>query len=254
MMATVSAGTFHVIHTELVVGILSLAAMSLVLLCVLRLSPKVPFLNLEQKERLAKAFDNTQMVSSTFGLIFIPIAMVSGIIASEGEATTDPILLNKIILSSISIGAWLAFVVARFRHGDSVWETKGMAVAHTANGLFAYFITTLVATLGGKYTRDESLYDLLPFSLGINEAIIAPSWLNIILIFIGIISITMLFLLPKLLEFDEDIINKKIPEVEPPISLSAQQVSNGFEWITWPEGSSDYYYRTEGNNGPWIKR
>ena len=253
-MATVSAGTFHVIHTELVVGILSLAAMSLVLLCVLRLSPKVPFLNLEQKERLAKAFDNTQMVSSTFGLIFIPIAMVSGIIASEGEATTDPILLNKIILSSISIGAWLAFVVARFRHGDSVWETKGMAVAHTANGLFAYFITTLVATLGGKYTRDESLYDLLPFSLGINEAIIAPSWLNIILIFIGIISITMLFLLPKLLEFDEDIINKKIPEVEPPISLSAQQVSNGFEWITWPEGSSDYYYRTEGNNGPWIKR
>ena len=29
-MATVSAGTFHVIHTELVVGILSLAAISLV--------------------------------------------------------------------------------------------------------------------------------------------------------------------------------------------------------------------------------
>ena len=140
-MATVSAGTFHVIHTELVVGILSLAAISLVLLCILRLSPKVPFLNLEQKERLAKAFDNTQMVSSAFGLIFIPIAMVSGIIASEGEATTDPILLNKIILSSISIGAWLAFVVARFRHGDSVWETRGMAIAHTANGLFAYFIT-----------------------------------------------------------------------------------------------------------------
>ena len=94
-MASVSAGTFHVVHTELVVGILSLAAMSLVLLCVLRLSPKIPFLNLEQKERLAKAFDNTQMVSSVFGLIFIPIAMVSGIIASEGEATTDPVLLNK---------------------------------------------------------------------------------------------------------------------------------------------------------------
>ena len=97
-MATISAGTFHVIHTELVVGILSLAAISLVLLCVLRLSPKVPFITLEQKERLVKAFDNTQMVSSSFGLIFIPIAMVSGIIASEGEATTNPILLNKIIL------------------------------------------------------------------------------------------------------------------------------------------------------------
>ena len=108
-MTSVSAGTFHVVHTELVVGILSLAAMSLVLLCIIRLSPKVPFLNTEQKEKLAKAFDNTQMVSAVFGLVFIPIAMVSGIIASEGEATTDPILLNKIILSSISIGAWLAF-------------------------------------------------------------------------------------------------------------------------------------------------
>ena len=47
-MATVSAGTFHVIHTELVVGILSLAAISLVLLCVLRLSPKIPFINQDQ--------------------------------------------------------------------------------------------------------------------------------------------------------------------------------------------------------------
>ena len=251
-MASVSAGTFHVVHTELVVGILSLAAMSLVLLCVIRLSPKVPFLNEEQKEKLAKAFDNTQMVSAVFGLVFIPIAMVSGIIASDGEATTDPILLNKIILSSISIGAWLAFVIARFRHGSKVWETKGMAIAHTANGLFAYFITTLVATLGGKYSRGESLYDLLPFSMGIDEAIIAPSWLNIVLIFIGIISITMLFLLPRLLEVDEIIIPEE--NDEPPSTLVAQQISNGFEWLTWPEGSSDYYYRAEGTTGPWRKR
>jgi len=253
-MAAVSAGTFHVVHTELVVGILSLAAMSLVLLCVLRLSPKVPFLNLEQKERLAKAFDNTQMVSSAFGLIFIPIAMVSGIIAAEGEATTDPILLNKIILSSISIGAWLAFVVARFRHGDSVWETKGMAIAHTVNGLFAYFITTIVATLGGKYSRGESLYDMLPFSMGIEEAIIAPSWLNIVLILVGVISITMLFLLPRLLENNGNVVVENTKETEPPSSLIGQQISNGFEWLTWPEGSSDYYYRAEGTNGPWIKR
>ena len=252
-MAAVSAGTFHVVHTELAVGILSLAAMSLVLLCILRLSPKVPFLNLEQKEKLAKAFDNTQMVSAVFGLVFIPIAMVSGIIASEGEATTDPILLNKIILSSISIGAWLAFVIARFRHGEKVWETKGMAIAHTANGLFAYFITTLVATLGGKYSRGESLYDMLPFSLGIDEAIIAPSWLNIVLIFVGIISITMLFLLPKLLESDEEIIIEQKSEGPAP-TLTGQQISNGFEWLTWPEGSSDYYYRTDGTTGPWIKR
>jgi len=252
-MAAVSAGTFHVVHTELAVGILSLAAMSLVLLCILRLSPKVPFLDLEQKEKLAKAFDNTQMVSAVFGLVFIPIAMVSGIIASEGEATTDPILLNKLILSSISIGAWLAFVIARFRHGEKVWETKGMAIAHTANGLFAYFITTLVATLGGKYSRGESLYDLLPFSLGIDEAIIAPSWLNIVLIFVGIISITMLFLLPRLLETDDEIIIEQKEEGPAP-TLTAQQISNGFEWLTWPEGCSDYYYRAEGTNGPWIKR
>ena len=253
-MATVSAGTFHVIHTELVVGILSLAAISLVLLCVLRLSPKIPFINQDQQERLVKAFDNTQMVSSAFGLIFIPIAMVSGIIASEGEATTDPILLNKIILSSISIGAWLAFVVARFRHGDSVWETKGMAIAHTANGLFAYFITTLVATLGGKYTRGESLYDLLPFSLGIEEAIIAPSWLNIILILVGVISVTMLFLLPKLLESDDEVILETLLDSGPPSTLDAQRTSDGFEWVSWPEGSSEYYYRAEGTNDSWIKR
>ena len=194
------------------------------------------------------------MVSSAFGLIFIPIAMVSGIIASEGEATTDPILLNKIILSSISIGAWLAFVVARFRHGDSVWATKGMAIAHTANGLFAYFITTLVATLGGKYTRGESLYDLLPFSLGIEEAIIAPSWLNIILILVGVISVTMLFLLPKLLESDDELIPENILDSSPPTTLNAQRTSDGFEWISWPEGSTEYYYRAEGSKSPWIKR
>ena len=88
----VSAGTLHVVHTELVVGILSLAAMSLVLLCIIRLSSNIPFVNSNQKERLAKAFDNTQMVSAVFGLVFIPIAMISGILASDGQATTDPIL------------------------------------------------------------------------------------------------------------------------------------------------------------------
>ena len=253
-MAAVSAGTFHVVGTELVVGILSLAAISLVLLCILRLSPKVPFLNLEQKERLAKAFDNTQMVSAVFGLVFIPFAMVSGILAAEGEATTDPILLNKIILSSISIGAWLAFVIARFRHGDKVWETRGMAIAHTANGLFAYFITTLVATLGGKYSRGESLYDMLPFSIVMEDAIVAPGWLNIVLIIVGIISIAILFILPRYLDKKKEVVIEQKTETGPPSTLTSQQISDGFEWLTWPEGSSDYYYRTEGTNGPWIKR
>jgi len=253
-MATISAGTFHVVHTELVVGILSLAAMSLVLLCILRLSPKVPFLNLDQKERLAKAFDNTQMISAVFGLFFIPFAMISGILAAEGEATTNPILLNKIILSSICIGAWLAFVIARFRHGDQVWETKGMAIAHTANGLFAYFITTLVATLGGKYSRGESLYDMLPFSIVMEDAMVAPGWLNIVLVIIGIISIAILFILPRYLESSEDFVVESKIETGPPSTLIAQQVSDGFEWLTWPEGSSDYYYRAEGTNNPWVKR
>ena len=43
-------------------------------------------------------------------------------------------------------------------------------------------------------------------------------------------------------------------ETGPPSTLTSQQISDGFEWLTWPEGSSDYYYRTEGTNGPWIKR
>jgi len=253
-MAAVSAGTIHVVHTELVVGILSLAAISLVLLCVIRMSSNIPFLDSAQKERLAKAFDNTQMVSAVFGLIFIPIAMISGIIASDGQATTDPILVNKIILSSICIGAWLAFVIARFRHGDSVWETKGMAIAHTVNGLFAYFVTTLVATLGGKYSRGESLYDILPFSLGIDEAIIAPGWLNILLIIIGIISIATLFILPRYLENNSDILVQEKFEEGPPASATAQKISDGFEWLIWPEGSADYYYRIEGSNSHWIKR
>ena len=254
MITVVSAGTLHVIHTELVVGILSLAAMSLVFLCVIRLSSSIPFLDSDQKERLAKAFDNTQMVSAVFGLIFIPVAMISGIIASDGQATTDPILVNKIILSSICIGAWLAFVIARFRHGDLVWQTKGMAIAHTANGLFAYFITTLVATLGGKYSRDESLYDLLPFSLGIEEAFIAPSWLNILLIFIGIVSIAILFILPRYLGNSSDEFVEQIIGDNPPLDSIAQQISDGFEWLMWPEGSNDYYYRIEGSNSQWIKR
>ena len=254
MIKMVSAGTLHVVHTELVVGILSLAAMSLVLLCIIRLSSNIPFVNSNQKERLAKAFDNTQMVSAVFGLVFIPIAMISGILASDGQATTDPILVNKIILSSICIGAWLAFVIARFRHGDLVWQTKGMAIAHTVNGLFAYFITTLVATLGGKYSRGESLYDFLPFSLGIDEALIAPSWFNIVLIIVGLISIAILFILPRYLGTDSEGLVQQMVGGPPPVNSIAQQISEGFEWLIWPEGSTDYYYRIEGSNSEWTKR
>jgi len=45
------------------------------------------------------------------------------------------------------------------------------------------------------------------------------------------------------------------PITVPPIELDAEvTTSNGFKWITWPEGSDDFYYRKEGSGQEWVKR
>ncbi|HJL59496.1 MAG TPA: hypothetical protein QF621_04005, partial [Candidatus Thalassarchaeaceae archaeon] len=41
------------------------------------------------------------------------------------------------------------------------------------------------------------------------------------------------------------------PNIKPPLVVKKSTISDGFEWIEWPEGSGQNYFRAEGTQDEW---
>ena len=94
----ISAGTFHVIATELTVGMFALSGVAF-LLCMIKKGP-------ESREAVA----HWAMLG---GLIATPLAIISGINASPGDGIDNPLLANKMLLSMTSAGLAVGVLVRR---------------------------------------------------------------------------------------------------------------------------------------------
>ena len=163
----IEAATFHVMTTELVVGSFALAGLCFFLHSVLL------FLNKERT--LLPMMDTTAHVALLFGLA-LPFAILSGIESSPSGAHTSPLLANKMLLSTAGGGLALGVLYTRWRmHGDGTSQHL-----HNAFGSISTACMLLTASLGGTYTRADSLTEFLPFVK--ENTLLLPSWLSIVVI------------------------------------------------------------------------
>ena len=146
----ISAATLHVVATEMTVGTLALAG-ALILLRTLISLDKGPFSN------HAYSIDTGSVICAIAGLIAMPFAIITGITASPGDGLDDPLLFNKVILTFTALGIWGAWLSGRRSMGAAVWDDRGLALMHGLMGLTATGLTLTVASLGGKFSRGESL-------------------------------------------------------------------------------------------------
>ena len=114
----------------------------------------------------------------------MPFAMVTGIQSSPGEGVDHPLLINKMFLGSAAIGLALGVLLTRRRLGEHVWNDDWGRRWQSLGGLSAVGLVLLTASIGGTFTRGESLLDL--FKLPYDTVPLMPVWLSGIVLLVAI--------------------------------------------------------------------
>jgi len=181
----ISSATFHVIATELVVGSFAMAGICF-------LVKALQSFNFLASKTISEVTDNTGHFALGFGLIATPFAIMSGISSSPGSDISSPLLINKMFLSMAATGLALSVLYARYAIGQRVWASKQSSLTQAFAGLSASGLMLLTAALGGKFTRNESLFDV--FNLSFDTILLMPVWATGVILITGV-SATVLAVL-----------------------------------------------------------
>lgn len=155
----ISAGTFHVIATELTIGMFALAGVAF-LLCAIQKGPM-------SRESVAHW-------ALLGGLIATPFAIVSGVNAIPSEGIENPILANKLLLSMASAGLAVGILLRRMWGG-------AVDIRHSGIGMISVALMLATAGMGGEYSRGETLLLFIPK----DTVMLFPTWASIVLLVIG---------------------------------------------------------------------
>jgi hypothetical protein len=177
-----SPPTLHVVGTEMVVG--SFALSGACFLLALLGSLKIWRFHLIQKK-----VDTIAHGALLFGLLATPLAILSGIQSSPGDGIQSTILATKMLLAMSGVGLALAILVVRMKQGIDLWNQTFASVAHAMFGMMAVGMMLLTASLGGRFSRGESLLDFahLPY----DTLFLASGWFSAVILLIGLANIVM---------------------------------------------------------------
>ena len=179
----VSAATLHVVSTELAVGSFAMAGVAFLMA---GLSSHRWILD----ERYLSLADNVAHFALAFGLLAMPLAIMTGIQSSPGEGVDHPVLINKMLLASAALGLALGVLLARRRRGASLWQDPAGRRWQSLGGLGAVGLVLLTASLGGTYSRGESLLDV--FSLPYDQVPLMPMWLSITVLVLAAANLALM--------------------------------------------------------------
>jgi len=157
----ISAGTLHVISTELTIGMFALSGVAF-LLCLVQKGP-------DSREPVAHW-------ALLGGLIATPIAIISGINAAPGDGIDNPLLANKMLLSMASAGLAIGILIRRKMGGI-------VDARHASIGMASVGLMLTTAGMGGEFSRGETLLFFVPKE----TVMIFPIWASIVLIILGVV-------------------------------------------------------------------
>lgn len=179
----VSAGTLHVISTELAIGAYATAGVAFLMAGL----ASHGWFGLGRHLRTA---DLAAHFALAFGLLAMPFAMATGISSSPGEGVDHPLLINKMLLGSGAIGLALGVLLTRRRLGAGVWDDRGGRRWQSLGGLAAVGLVLITASMGGTYTRGESLLDVL--SLPYDVVPLMPMWLSLAVLGLALVNLVLM--------------------------------------------------------------
>ena len=108
----VSAATLHVVSTELAVGSFAVSGVAFLMA---GLASHGWFFG----DRHLSLADSVAHFALAFGLVAMPLTIITGIQSSPGEGIDHPVLINKMLLASASLGLALGVLLARRAGGPN---------------------------------------------------------------------------------------------------------------------------------------
>ncbi len=190
------AATFHAAMAEVVVGTMVLATLCAVGCAIAAIFPNIAGGRLSS-ERIMITMDKASIAGALLGLVFMPIAALSGSFAAD-NVVNNALLYNKFVYTGLAFGFWASFVIGRVRLGPGVWQHRSLSALQGATAVMAMLMTTMASSIGGKLVRGESLFDIMPVWLPSDSATVLNPILSAVLLLVGIAALVVVFRLgPK---------------------------------------------------------
>ena len=190
------AATFHAAMAEVVVGSMVLATLCAVGCAIAAIFPNIAGGRLSS-ERIMGTMDKASIAGALLGLVFMPIAALSGSFAAD-NVVNNALLYNKFVYTGLAFGFWASFIIGRVRLGPGVWQHRSLSALQGATAVMALLMTTMASSIGGKLVRGESLFDIMPVWLPSDSATVLNPIISAILLLVGIAALVVVFRLgPK---------------------------------------------------------
>ena len=183
------AATFHAAMAEVVVGTMVLATLCAVGCAIAAIFPNIAGGRLSS-ERIMVTMDKASIAGALLGLVFMPIAALSGSFAAD-NVVNSALLYNKFVYTGLAFGFWASFVIGRVRLGPGVWQHRSLSALQGATAAMALLMTTMASSIGGKLVRGESLFDIMPVWLPSDSATVLSPILSAALLLVGIAALAV---------------------------------------------------------------
>jgi hypothetical protein len=185
------AATFHAAMAEVVVGSMVLATLCAVGCAIAAIFPNIAGGRLSS-ERVMVTMDKASIAGALLGLVFMPIAALSGSFAAD-NVVNNALLYNKFVYTGLAFGFWASFVIGRVRLGPRVWQHRSLSVLQGTTAAMAMLMTTMASSIGGKLVRGESIFDIMPVWLPSDSATVLNPILSAVLLLVGIAALVVVF-------------------------------------------------------------
>lgn len=185
------AATFHAAMAEVVVGTMVLATLCAVGCAIAAIFPNIAGGRLSS-ERIMITMDKASIAGALLGLVFMPIAALSGSFAAD-NVVNNALLYNKFVYTGLAFGFWASFIIGRVRLGPGVWQHRSLSALQGATAVMALLMTTMASSIGGKLVRGESLFDIMPIWLPSDSATVLNPILSAVLLLVGIAALVVVF-------------------------------------------------------------
>ena len=185
------AATFHAAMAEVVVGSMVLATLCAMGCAIAAIFPNIAGGRLSS-DRVMVTMDKASIAGALLGLMFMPIAALSGSFAAD-NVVNNALLYNKFVYTGLAFGFWASFVIGRVRLGPGVWQHRSLSALQGATAAMAMLMTTMASSIGGKLVRGESLFDVMPVWLPSDSATVLNPILSAVLLLMGIAALVVVF-------------------------------------------------------------
>ena len=185
------AATFHAAIAEVVVGAMVLATLCAVGCAIATIFPNIAGGRLSS-ERVMVTMDKASIAGALLGLVFMPIAALSGSFAAD-NVVNNALLYNKFVYTGLAFGFWASLVIGRVRLGPGVWQHRSLSVLQGTTAAMAMLMTTMASSIGGKLVRGESIFDIMPVWLPSDSATVLNPILSAVLLLVGIAALVVVF-------------------------------------------------------------